>query len=100
MPRLDPLLLPLPLPLLMIVEGDVGIEVDGRDTDKVLGSRDVIGELAILTGDVRGATCTALGEVLTLRISHDPFWRLMRERPEITIGVMQIVLGYLKSGKQ
>ncbi len=82
--------------LYIIVEGEVEIEIDGRNMDRVLGSRDVIGELAILTGDARAATCTARSEVLTLRVSHDSFWELMRERPEVTIGVMRIVLGYLK----
>ena len=82
--------------LFIIVEGEVGIAIDGRPTGTVLKSRDVIGELAILTGDPRAATCTALSEVLTLRIHRDPFWQLIRERPEVSVGVITILLRYIK----
>lgn len=82
--------------LYLIVEGKVGVSIGGVATGTTLGPRDVIGELAILTGDPRAATCAALTEVLTLRIEKDPFWELMRARPEVPIGVIKIVLGYLK----
>ena len=84
--------------LYLIVEGSVGIAIDGVATGTRLGSRAVVGELSILTGDPRAATCTALTEVLALRIEKDPFWELMRARPEVPIGVIKIVLGYLKKG--
>ena len=87
--------------LYIIVEGEVDIAIDGRKIDGTLGSRAVIGELSILTGDPRAATCTAKSEVLALRIQRDPFWELMRERPEVTIGVVRILLGYLdKANRQ
>lgn len=82
--------------LFIIVEGRVGITIDGRSTGTVLESRAVIGELAILTGDPRAATCTALTEVLALGIHRDPFWQLIRERPEVSVGVIRILLGYIK----
>lgn len=81
--------------LYLIVEGAVGIEADGRPTGKELGSRQVIGELSILTGAPRSVTCTARGDVLALKILRDPFWQLMRERPEVPLGVIRILTGYL-----
>jgi hypothetical protein len=82
--------------LYLIVEGSIGISAGGVATGKHLGSRDVIGELSILTGDPRSVTCTAESEVLALRIHREPFWQLMRERPEVPIGLVKILTGYIK----
>ncbi len=82
--------------LYLIVEGTIGISAGGVPTGKRLGSRDVIGELSILTGDPRSVTCTAESEVLALRIHREPFWQLMRERPEVPVGLVKILTGYLK----
>ncbi len=82
--------------LYLIVEGSIGISAGGVATGKRLGSRDVIGELSILTGDPRSVTCTAESEVLALRIYREPFWQLMRERPEVPVGLVKILTGYLK----
>ena len=82
--------------LYLIVEGSIAISAGGVATGKRLGSRDVIGELSILTGDPRSVTCTAESEVLALRIDREPFWQLMRERPEVPIGLVKILTGYIK----
>lgn len=82
--------------LYLIVEGSIGISAGGVATGKRLGSRDVIGELSILTGDPRSVTCTAESEVLALRIDREPFWQLMRERPEVPVGLVKILTGYIK----
>ncbi len=82
--------------LYLIVEGSIGISAGGVPTGKRLGSRDVIGELSILTGDPRSVTCLAESEVLALRIHREPFWQLMRERPEVPVGLVKILTGYLK----
>ncbi len=82
--------------LYLIVEGTIGISAGGVPTGKRLGSRDVIGELSILTGDPRSVTCTAESEVLALRIHREPFWQLMRERPEVPVGLVKILTGYIR----
>ncbi len=79
-----------------LIEGEVAVEIDGSRIDTVLRTRDVLGELAILTAEPRAATCVALSDVLALRIDRDPFWQLMRERPEVSIGVIRVLLKYLK----
>jgi CRP-like cAMP-binding protein len=81
--------------LYIIVEGRVSVEVDGRRAGE-MGSRQVIGELAILTGEPRAATCTALSDVIALRIRRDPFWQLLRDHTEVSLGVIRILLDYLK----
>jgi len=82
--------------LFIIVEGTLAIDVSGRGHG-TRGSRDVIGELAILTGAPRAATCTALTGGVALRIRREPFWELMRERPEVSLGVIRILTGYLRA---
>jgi hypothetical protein len=81
--------------LYIIVEGRVSVEVDGRRAGE-MGSRQVIGELAILTGEPRAATCTTLSDVIALRIRRDPFWQLLRDHTEVSLGVIRILLDYLK----
>lgn len=85
--------------LFIIVEGRVHVSVDGRPIEKHMGSKDVIGELSLLSGEPRSATCTALSDVLALKIKRRPFWDLMRERPAVTLGVVQILLDYLKRAR-
>ncbi len=82
--------------LYILIEGEVAVEIDGDRIDAVLRTRDVLGELAILTAEPRAATCIALSDGLALRIDRDPFWQLMRQRPEVSIGVIRVLLKYLK----
>jgi HEAT repeat protein len=83
--------------LYIIVEGTLAIDVSRR-AHGTKGPRDVIGELAILTGEPRAATCTALTAGVALRIPREPFWALLRERPEVSIGIIRILTGYLRGG--
>ena len=34
---------------------------------------------------------------MALRIRREPFWELMRERPEVSLGVIRILIGYLRA---
>jgi HEAT repeat protein len=81
--------------LFVIVEGEVAIDVGGVH-QTTLGPRSVIGELAILSGEPRAATCTALGEVVAMGIRRDPFLGLLRDRPEVSLGVIRTLLQYVK----
>ena len=82
--------------LYIIVEGTLAIDVNGRGQG-TKGPRDVIGELAILSGEPRAATCSAVSAGVALRIRREPFWELMRERPEVSLGVIRILIGYLRA---
>lgn len=85
--------------LYIVVEGRVAIDVDGQRRPGRIGPRDVIGELSILTGEPRAATCTAETDVVALRIRRDPFWELMREHPEVSLGVIRILVTHLRRDK-
>ena len=55
--------------------------VPGRSSERCPSSR----------GDPRIASLVADGEVRTIRIGHGPFESMLRERPELAIGVMRVL---------
>lgn len=76
----------------LIIEGEAEVIVDtpsGPITLAMLGANDIVGEMAIL-GDVpRTATVRAKSRLVTLRISKDPFMRMVREFPSMAVSIMQ-----------
>ncbi len=84
--------------LFIVVEGQVGAEIDGRQV-RVSHSREVLGELAVLSEQPRTADCTALSDVVALRIDKKDFWNLLQERPQIAVDVMKVLVQrYIPSG--
>ncbi|MDA0335128.1 MAG: cyclic nucleotide-binding domain-containing protein, partial [bacterium] len=77
--------------LYILVEGDVSVTLaDGRQ--RLLTSREVIGELAVLAERPRSADCRAVSDVVALRIDKTAFWQLLDERPDIAIEVMKVLV--------
>jgi len=52
---------------------------------------DFVGEIAMLCDVPRTATITASSEVVTLRISKELFFRLIREFPQMAIEIMRVL---------
>ena len=77
--------------LYIIVSGQVAIKIDGEQK-AVLKARDIIGEMAVLSSQPRTADCTALTDIIALKIDKADFWKLMSELPEIAIGVMKVLV--------
>ncbi|NKB69258.1 MAG: cyclic nucleotide-binding domain-containing protein [Candidatus Latescibacteria bacterium] len=77
--------------LYIIVEGEVLISREDGSQD-ISGTREVIGERAVLTEQPRNADCTARTDVVALRIDKKAFWKLMNEQPQITIEVMKVLV--------
>ena len=61
-----------------------------------LGERDVLGEMALLDPGPRSASAVALTDVTLLSIGRDDFDDIMRERPEVPIGVMKVLVRRLR----
>ena len=75
----------------IILDGKTDILVDGpKGAVKVatLGKNDMIGEIAILCDVPRTATAVARGDLETLRVSKDEFFRLVTQFPQVGIEVM------------
>jgi CRP-like cAMP-binding protein len=56
-----------------------------------LTKNDFVGEIAMLCDVPRTATITASSEVVTLRISKELFFRLIREFPQMAIEIMRVL---------
>ncbi len=91
--------------LYVIVEGEVDVVVEdvgrelesgsltpaGRRPVAVRGAGSVIGEMAVLSGGPRLATCVAMSDILTLRLRRDDFLELLAERPALALGVISVL---------
>lgn len=76
--------------LYILVAGEVVALRD--DEEYIIRSREVIGERSVLTEQPRSADCTALSDVVALRIDKKDFWKLMEEQPKITIEILKVVV--------
>jgi hypothetical protein len=52
---------------------------------------DVVGEMSIITRNPRVASLVADGPVRTIRIGHREFESMVRERPDLALGVMRVL---------
>ncbi len=78
----------------IIVEGEADVIVespDGPVTVALLKQNDIVGEIAILCDVPRTATVTAKGELVTLKVTKDLFFRLIKDFPEMGIEVMRVL---------
>ena len=84
----------------VIVSGEVRIVVHLEDgAQKEIARRsagDVVGEMAILSGETRIASVTADGDVFVLSLDRLSFESLLRERPEVSLAVMRELCHRLK----
>ena len=78
----------------LLVEGDAGVVVDGRQVAK-LGPGDHFGELALITESTRTATVTALTPLRCLELTAWDFRRVAKEHPDITWKLLQHVVAVL-----
>lgn len=79
--------------LLLILSGDVSVDMsDGERVDglpvSVLGPGSVVGEMALLDGGPRSATCTAMNDVIAAGISRAGLQRLAQEHPGVALRLM------------
>jgi CRP-like cAMP-binding protein len=78
----------------IIVEGTADILVDtpsGPITVATLAKNDIVGEIAILCDVPRTATVTAMGELVTLKITKDLFFRMVTDFPEMGVEIMRVL---------
>jgi CRP-like cAMP-binding protein len=75
--------------LYVLIDGQVDVVVDGRVKLATVGSRAILGEMAVVTDAPRTATCTAVEETIALKIDRDAFWELMGQHPAVALGVIR-----------
>ena len=57
----------------------------------MLGRNDIIGEIAILCDVPRTASVKAAGELVTLKITKDLFFRMVTDFPEMGLEIMRVL---------
>jgi CRP-like cAMP-binding protein len=77
--------------LYIIVEGEVNIEIEGVGVVLHRVSKNIIGEMAIISRNPRSAHCIATNDITALKIDYDSFWNLMEEKPVLALGVMKVL---------
>lgn len=86
--------------LFVIVNGKVKVSRasnDGREVIlTILAESDFFGEMAILDGLTRSATCTAIDDSELFLIQRNDFLNLLREYPEISIALLQELTSRLR----
>lgn len=76
----------------VIIEGkaDVSVSTPGGPLSvATIDEHELVGEIAILCEVPRTATVTATTELVTLRISKDLFFRLIKEFPDMAVEIMR-----------
>jgi putative ABC transport system ATP-binding protein len=83
----------------VIVSGSANVLI-GPEKQRVLVSQVhhhvIIGEMGIVTGDVRSATILATTELITLKLRKEVFLALMVEFPEMTFSVTRLMVKRLQ----
>ena len=68
----------------------------GRPKSGSLGVGDYFGEMALLDGEPRSATVSAVGELHTMRIPRRPFLRLLEQEPKLAVAMMTELAGRVR----
>lgn len=85
--------------MFVIVSGEVRvcIETNGKETEVARRkSGEFVGELAVVNREPRNATLIASGDVRALCIDNKSFEGLVRERPEVSLVIIQVLSKRLK----
>ncbi len=76
----------------LIIDGEAEVIAEtpaGPVVLATLGANEIVGEMAILSNAPRSATVRAKARLVTLRISKEPFMRMVREFPSMAVSIMQ-----------
>jgi CRP-like cAMP-binding protein len=85
--------------LYLVVEGTVKVHKGDKALSQ-LGEREVFGEMAVLDAEPRTASATVVKDAVLLKIGRDDFRDVLRERPEIGMGVLQVLSRRLRASSR
>ena len=79
----------------VILDGSARVDVPGRPV--TLEAGDFFGEMAILDGEPRSATVTAVSDVLVLMIPRAKFLKVLESEPKIALAIMATLTHRLRA---
>ena len=85
--------------MFVIVSGEVRVCIENDGVETELARRrpgEYVGELSIVNREPRNATLIAAGDVRALCIDQKTFEGLIRERPEVSLFIIQVLSRRLK----
>src|SRR4029450_4579564 len=68
----------------------------GKPRARVLGVGDYFGEMGLIDGEPRSATIVAVGALQTMKLPRQPFLRLLKQEPGISIAMLAELAGRLR----
>ncbi len=77
--------------LYILVDGAVDVSIEGVGVILHRVTKNIIGEMAIISRNPRSAHCVAKTDITALKIGYDAFWNLMEEKPVLALGVMRVL---------
>jgi CRP-like cAMP-binding protein len=84
-----------------VLEGSADVRVTGDSGEAItvaqVGANDIVGEIAILCDVPRTASVVATGELTTLRITKELFFRMVHDFPQIGVEVMRVLAHRLET---
>jgi CRP-like cAMP-binding protein len=89
--------------MFIIVSGEVRILVSSGQKEIELARRkagEYVGEMALISKEPRAATVIAVDNVHTLCINQKNFESLLRDRPDVSLAVIQVLCQRLKEADQ
>jgi CRP-like cAMP-binding protein len=87
----------------VVIEGSatVSVQIGGKKVDVAeIGPKQIFGEMAVLCDVPRTAAISAKSDLSVLRIERDPFLKLLREFPEVSLKVMRFLARRLETTTQ
>ncbi|MEM9146822.1 MAG: Crp/Fnr family transcriptional regulator [Pseudomonadota bacterium] len=84
----------------VILEGDVDVLLPSEEGERritTLGPGEIVGELAVLTGNPRATALVARGHLTLLSLERDVVLALLREYPELALEVIRIIAARLEA---
>ena len=78
----------------VVIDGVIRVLQDTDGSEREIarrGAGEVVGEMSIITRRPRMASIVADGDVRTIRIGQVAFESMLRERPELAIGVIRVL---------
>ena len=83
----------------LIVDGTVKVH-SGPQHLAELGTKQCFGEMSILDSEPRSASITALSDLTLLKIQREDFTEILAEKPEISLGIIQVLTGRLREANR
>ena len=85
--------------MFIIVSGEVRVTSTRHQQEVELARRkagEYVGEMALISKEPRSATLTTIGNVRALCIDQKSFEALLRDRPDVSLAVIQVLCDRLK----